>query len=69
MAGRSKFTAITLAAGSVAGTVLMRRRSRKQQVRVDLYFSDGSMVSLPGEGPDAAAIVAAAREVLVAGPP
>jgi hypothetical protein len=67
MAARSRFAAIALAAGSLAGTVLVRRRSRQHQVRVDLYFADGSMISLPGESPDAAAILAAAREVLAAG--
>jgi hypothetical protein len=35
-----------LGAGSVAGTLLLRRRLARQRERVDIYFGDGSMVSL-----------------------
>jgi hypothetical protein len=35
-----------LGAGSVAGTLLFRRRLARQRERVDVYFGDGSMVSL-----------------------
>ena len=45
---RGKIAAIAVATGSVLGTVLVRRRRRLHQTRVDLYFGDGSMLSLAG---------------------
>jgi hypothetical protein len=39
-------TGILLGAGSVAGTLLFRRRLARRRERVDVYFGDGSMVSL-----------------------
>ena len=63
MAGR-KIAALVLATGSVVGTVLMRRRQRLNQTRVDLYFDNGSMVSLADDAPEAAAIVPAANAII-----
>jgi hypothetical protein len=66
MAGR-KLAALALATSSVVGTVLMRRRRRLNQTRVDLYFDDGSMVSLADDAPAAAGIVPAANAIIHAG--
>ena len=38
---RGKLAAISVATASVLGTVLVRRRRRMHQTRVDLYFGDG----------------------------
>jgi hypothetical protein len=46
MRSRNVLTGMLLGAGSVAGTVLFRRRLARQRERVDIYFGDGSMVSL-----------------------
>ena len=56
--------AIVLAAGSVVGTVVLRRRKRRLQTRVDLYFVDGSMVSLAETDAHVAAIVPAANAII-----
>jgi len=50
-------------AGSLAGAVLLRRRARRRD-RVDVYFEDGSMVSLSDGSPDAATILPLARRIL-----
>jgi TctA family transporter len=46
MRSRNVLTGVLLAAGSAAGTVLLRRRLARQRERVDVYFGDGSMLSL-----------------------
>jgi hypothetical protein len=51
-------------ASSFAGTVLYRRRGARGRTRVDLYFEDGSMVSLGAGSPDADALLPVARELL-----
>jgi hypothetical protein len=61
---KGRVAAIIVAAGSVAGTVLMRRRRRQQQSRADLYFEDGSMVSLAPDAAEADAMMRAAGVVL-----
>jgi hypothetical protein len=62
--GRSFLTGFLLAAGSAAGTVLYRRRAARRRERVELYFADGSMVSLT-EGPgDAERLLGHAHELL-----
>jgi hypothetical protein len=53
-----------LAAGSVAGSVLYRRRAARRRERVDLYADDGSMISV-GEGTaDATRLLPLARDLL-----
>ena len=42
-----------LGAGSFVGTIFYRRRSVRTRTRVDLYFDDGSMLSLAAGSPDA----------------
>ena len=51
MRSRNVLTGVLLGAGSLAGTLLFRRRLARQRERVDVYFGDGSMISLakPGE--------------------
>ena len=61
---RGKLAAIAVATGSVIGTVVLRRRRRQHQTRVDLYFGDGSMLSLPDDAPETAAILPAAHAIL-----
>jgi hypothetical protein len=58
-----------LGAGSFAGTIFYRRRSARNRTRVDLYFDDGSMLSLGDSTPEAERLLPLAHEVLaVAGP-
>ena len=66
---RGKLAAIAVATGSVLGTVLVRRRRRLQQTRVDLYFGDGSMLSLAEDAAESAAILPAAHAILAASTP
>ena len=54
---------IGLAALVTGALVLVRRRGRARE-QVDLYFEDGSMVSLPADAPAAAPLVPLAREML-----
>jgi hypothetical protein len=49
MPPRKVVTGLLLAAGSLAGSVLVRRRAARKQERIDLYAEDGSMHSF-GEG-------------------
>ena len=53
--------AVAAAAGAV---VLLRRTSRSAQLRADLYFADGSMLSLDDEAPEVAGLMRAARAAL-----
>ena len=53
-----------IGAGSFAGTIFYRRRSARNRTRVDLYFDDGSMVSLPETSPEALRLLPLARDVL-----
>ena len=62
---RKAATALVIAAGSGVGAALWRR-TRGRQTRVDLYFTDGSMVSLREGSREADRLVPLAREVLSA---
>ncbi|HYY76348.1 MAG TPA: hypothetical protein VE644_08530 [Gaiellaceae bacterium] len=53
-----------MAAGSLAGAFLWRRRSGRTREHVDLYFADGSMVSFGDDSPQAAHLLPLARRVL-----
>jgi hypothetical protein len=55
---------VLIGAGSFAGTLLYRRRSARSRTRVDLYFDDGSMMSLGNGSPDADALLPIATELL-----
>jgi len=45
MPPRKLVTGVLLAAGSLAGSVLVRRRAARRRERVDFYAEDGSMHS------------------------
>jgi hypothetical protein len=62
VARRRLFT-LLLAGGALLGIGLYARRGRRQE-RVDLYFADGSMVSLEGDSPPAAGLVRLASEAI-----
>jgi hypothetical protein len=66
MRSRSFLTGFLLAAGSAVGTVLYRRRAARRRERVQLYFGDGSMISLTEGSPEAERLLAPARELLAA---
>jgi hypothetical protein len=64
MARRKVVTGVLLAAGSLAGSVLLRRRAARRVERVDLYAADGTMVSLADGSPEAERLLPIAREIL-----
>jgi hypothetical protein len=60
---RSTAMLLGVAAGMLAGATFVRRRSAPRQ-RIDLYYEDGSMVSLANGSPDAERLLPLAREIL-----
>ena len=64
MPPRKLLTGMMLAAGSLAGSVLYRRRAARRLERVDLYAEDGSMASVADGSPDAERLLTLARELL-----
>ncbi len=66
MAPRKLLTGLLLSAGSLAGSVLVRRRAARRVEHVDLYAADGSMVSLADGSPEATALLPLARDLLAA---
>jgi hypothetical protein len=64
MPKRKLWIAGILGAGSFAGTIFYRRRSARNRTRVDLYFDDGSMLSLASGSPDADRLLPIARDLL-----
>ena len=66
MPPRKVVTGVLLAAGSLAGSLLVRRRAARRVERVDLYAEDGSMVSLAAGSPDADRLLPLAHEILAA---
>ncbi len=60
--------AVTLALGSAAGSVFIFKRKRERNAsRADLYFEDGSMLSLAQGAPEADRLLPLAAEALAAG--
>jgi hypothetical protein len=59
---RRRIAAVAIAFGSVVGAVVLRRRGGRRRERVDLYYADGSMVTLPDCTPEVATLTALARE-------
>jgi hypothetical protein len=53
-----------LAAGSLAGSVLVRRRAARRRERVDLYADDGSMQSYAEGTLEAERLLPIAHELL-----
>jgi hypothetical protein len=60
---RSAAALVGVAAGLVAGAAFIRRRTVDRD-RVDLYYEDGSMVSLSNGSADAERLLPFAREIL-----
>jgi hypothetical protein len=60
---RRSALAFGAAIGTLLGIGLYGRLFRRGQ-RVDLYFEDGSMVSIAGNTPEAAVVIPYAREAL-----
>jgi hypothetical protein len=52
-----------LAVASVGGARVLRRRTTRR-LRLDVYYDDGAMVSLPGSTAEAVAALARARDAL-----
>lgn len=65
MAKGRVLTALLVSAAAVTGAVLWRRRLRRKE-RVDLYFADGSMVSLEQGSLEADRLLPHAHHVLAA---
>ena len=61
---RRRLWFLVVGAGSFAGTLLYRRRTVRNRMRVDVYFDDGSMVSLAAGSPDADALLPTAQQIL-----
>jgi hypothetical protein len=59
---RRRLVAVGLGAASLAGVLWKRGRRRRE--RVDLYFEDGSMISLGGDSPEVQLLIPYAREAL-----
>ena len=54
------------AVGSAIGAVVLRRRSARSRDRVELYFEDGSLVTIAKGSPEADSLLLHARELLAA---
>ena len=64
-AGRRTIAAgALLALGSLAAARLLRQRTARRRVRLDFYYEDGAMISLPTASAEAEAVLARAREAL-----
>ena len=61
--GRRRLAAVLLGAASLLGIGLYARRGRARE-RLDLYFADGSMISLDGTSPEAARLLPLAHDAL-----
>jgi hypothetical protein len=63
MPPRKVVTGFLLAAGSLAGSVLVRRRAARKRERIDLYAEDGSMVSFGDDSAEGLRLLPIAREL------
>ena len=61
--GRRKLIALGFAVGSLLGIGLYARRGKGSE-RIDLYYADGSLVSLHSDSPEAAALLVHAHDAL-----
>jgi hypothetical protein len=63
---RRLLTVTGFVAGAFAGSLVYRRSLGRRRDRLDLYFEDGSMISLVEGSPDADRLLPVARELLAA---
>jgi hypothetical protein len=66
MAARRLLAAAGIAAGAAVGAAFWLRRGGAPRERVDLYFADGSMVSLATGSAEGERLLPIARRVLAA---
>lgn len=64
MLRRKVVTGTLLALGSLLGTIAFRRRHAGRRERVDVYFEDGSMVSIADGSPEASTVLPLARRII-----
>jgi hypothetical protein len=64
MPRRRLVTGMLLTVGSLAGSLLYRRRAARLRERVDLYAEDGSMVSVADGAPEATRLLSLARDLI-----
>ena len=60
---RSATAAVGAAVGMFVGAAFLRRRTMQRE-RVDLYYEDGSMLSLANGSPEAERLLPLARDIL-----
>jgi hypothetical protein len=61
-----KALAVAATLGSAAGAVVLRRRSGRRRDRAELYFDDGSLMTVTQGSPEAESLLRHARELLAA---
>ena len=61
---RKLLTGLGVATGALAVTAFLRRGLDRRRERVDLYFADGSMLSLSEGSEDGGRLLPLARDVL-----
>ncbi|HSK15923.1 MAG TPA: hypothetical protein VK915_07105 [Gaiellaceae bacterium] len=61
---KGRVAAFLVAAGSVAGALLWKRRSGAGKEHVDVYFADGSVVNFDESSAEAARLLPVARRIL-----
>jgi hypothetical protein len=61
--GRRRLVALGFVVGSLLGIGLYARRGKPSE-RIDLYYADGSLVSLHSDSPEAAPLLLHARDAL-----
>jgi len=61
MRAAKAFGALVAAGATVGAVLFLRRRSGNIAVRADLYFDDGSMLSLDHQAPEIDGLMRAAR--------
>jgi hypothetical protein len=66
MRARSLLTVAGAALASTAGAIAVRRRLEGRRERVELFFADGTLVSLTQGEPEADRLLTHARELLAA---
>jgi hypothetical protein len=60
---RSAAAVLGIVGGMLAGAAFIRRQTAQRE-RIDLYYADGSMVSLTNGAPGAERLLPIAREIL-----